>query len=166
MRVFRKHASSGLAVDRLVAIHEVAQVVGGEVEVALGAALLLHLRDGRLEALAVDAHHHVAKHVDQAAIGVVGKAGVAGLAGEPFHHLAVKAEVEDRVHHAGHRLRGAGADRHEQRVFGVAERAVHRLLHVLQSAADLLVEARRPRLVVLHKVLARLGRDGEAGRHG
>ena len=35
--------------------------------------------------------------------------------------LAVQPEVQDRVHHPGHRDRGAGAHRHEQRIAGIPE---------------------------------------------
>ena len=43
------------------------------------------------------------------------------LGDKALNGIVVKAQVEDRVHHAGHRERSARANRHEQRVGGVAE---------------------------------------------
>ena len=60
-----------------------------------------------LEDAVVDAENDVGIHLDEAAIAVVGEAGIAGARGEPFDGAVVEAEVEDRVHHARHR--GAGA---------------------------------------------------------
>ena len=65
--------------------------------------------------------HDVAEHLHEAAVGVPGEALVAGRLREPLDRVVVQAEVEDGVHHARHRLAGAGAHRHEQRVLRVAE---------------------------------------------
>jgi hypothetical protein len=62
----------------------------------------LDLVEGGLEVLVLDAHDDIAEHVDQAAVGVVGEAAVAGLLGEALDGLVVEPEVEDGVHHAGH----------------------------------------------------------------
>ena len=43
------------------------------------------------------------------------------LGDKALNGIVVEAQVEDRVHHAGHRERSARANRHEQRVGGVAE---------------------------------------------
>jgi hypothetical protein len=71
--------------------------------------------------LVVDAHDHVAEHVDQPAVGVVGEALVAGGVRQALDRLVVEAEVEDGVHHARHGDGGAGAHRDQQRVGVVAE---------------------------------------------
>ena len=67
------------------------------------------------------AEDDVAVHLDEAAVAVPREARVAGLGRQRLDGLVVEAEVEDRVHHAGHRVAGAGADRHQQRVLQVAE---------------------------------------------
>ena len=64
-----------------------------------------------LERLVLDAHRGRAEHVDQAAIAVVGEPGVAGLLGQALDRGVGQAEVQDRVHHAGHRQRGARSGR-------------------------------------------------------
>ena len=55
----------------------------------------------------LDVEHDVAIHRDEAAVGVPGEAGVATGALEGHHRLVIEAEVEDGVHHAGHRDPGA-----------------------------------------------------------
>ena len=46
-------------------------------------------------------HHDVAKHVEEAAVRVVGEAG-SGLLRKPLHHLVVEPQVQNCVHHARH----------------------------------------------------------------
>ena len=53
------------------------------------------------------AEHHVAVHLDEAAVEVEGEAAVAGAARDAVSDGLVQAEVEDGVHHAGHGDRGA-----------------------------------------------------------
>jgi hypothetical protein len=113
-----------------------------------------------LERLAVDAEHDAAVHGDEAAVRVVGEALVARRVGEALDALVVEAEVEDGVHHAGHRELGARANADEQRVVRVAELATHRLLELEDVLGDLLVESVGPAAV--HVVAARIGRDGES----
>ena len=72
-------------------------------------------------------HHHVGVHHDQAAIGVVDEARVVGLGDQAGDRARGEADVEDRLHHAGHRGARAGADRDEQRVLRVAELLAHDL---------------------------------------
>jgi hypothetical protein len=69
------------AVDRLVTVDELAEVVGGEVHVELDAALLLERLERLLEVVVGHAHDDVAEHVDEPAVGVVGEALVAGGSG-------------------------------------------------------------------------------------
>ena len=67
----------------------------------------------------------------------------------------VQPEVEDRVHHPGHRERRARAHRHQQRIDVVAEPLAHLRFEGLERRADL-VESRpsgnacRPRAMYVH----------------
>jgi hypothetical protein len=65
--------------------------------------------------------HHVAEHLDQAAIGVIGKAGIIAALGQRFDGLVVEAEVQNGVHHAGHGELCAGANRNQQRIVARAQ---------------------------------------------
>ena len=114
----------------------------------------------------VDAVHDLAVHLDQAAVGVVGEARVAGRRSQALDRDVVEAEVEDRVHHPRHRDRRARAHRDEQRIGRVAEALARLLLERRDVRADLVVEARRHLLAARHVGATRVGRDREPGRHG
>ena len=55
-----------------------------------------------LKRLIGDAQDDGAEHLNQAAVGVVAEAGVAGQLDESGHHLVVQANIEHGIHHAGH----------------------------------------------------------------
>ena len=117
-----------------------------------------------LEQVAVDVEHDMAVHLDEAAIGIVGEALV-GAGRDHFDGLVVEAEVEDRVHHAGHRGAGAGAHRNQKRVLLVAEGVADELAHLGDGFLDLLLQIVRVLAVVRIEIGADLGGDGEAGRN-
>ena len=59
------------------------------------------------------AEHHVTVHLDEAAIAVPCETLVARRGDECLHRFVIEAEIEDRVHHARHRVTSAGANRDE-----------------------------------------------------
>ena len=113
------------------------------------------------------AQYDVAVHLHEAAVRVPCETGVARALGYGFHGLVVHAEVEDRVHHAGHRGAGARTYRHQEGHLLVAELharqaldVLHRLLHLgAQHLDDGL-------LAVLVVFGAHLRGDGEARGYG
>ena len=108
--------------DVLEFVNELAQRRRVELSVVLGAELRL-LRDERvLEARAVDAEHDAAEHLHEAAVGIPGETLVAGQRGQAGDGLVVQAEIQDGVHHAGHREFRARAHADEQRIRSGAER--------------------------------------------
>jgi hypothetical protein len=125
--------------EGLEALDELLLVVGRQLGVLDVVVVLLVLEglDHGLERLVVlallllHAEDDVAVHLDEAAVAVPGEALVLGRLGEGDDRLVVEAEVEDRVHHARHRVAGAGAHGDEEReAGGVAELVAHHLLHV------------------------------------
>ena len=160
----------GLAVDvlgedGLELVDELLQVLGGQIGVGGDAAVVLHGDDGVLEQIAVEAHHDVGEHLDEAAVGVPSEARVVGLLDEAVDGLVVKAEVQHGVHHAGHGEGGAGANGHEQRILGVTEALAHALLQVGAVLGDGVERAFRPNVAGVGVLHAGLARDGESGRH-
>lgn len=161
--VLREVASRLGLHDPLELLDELLEVLGAEVRV--DADLLGPL--GRLQRLfeevAADAEHGLAEHLDEAAVRVPGEALVPRLRGETDDGGVGEADVEDGVHHAGHRELGAGAYGDQERVVVLAEGLAHPRLQGGQMGAHLVAE-----LVGLHTAveedLARLGGDGEAGR--
>ena len=112
------------------------------------------------------AHDDVAIHLDEAAVAVPGEALVLRGGDQREHGLVVQAEVENRVHHAGHRVARAGADGDEQRHRRlVAELRAHDLLDEGNAGLDLALKLLRIGPLVLVVVGADFGGDGEARRH-
>ena len=138
--VLRERGSGLALVGPLVGLDEAGQVLGGQVDVLRGAALALQLRERVLEQVARDPVDDLAVHLDQPAVRVVGEAWVAGALGESADGLVVQAEVEDRVHHPGHRDRRSGANRDEERVLRIAELLAGLLLEPGEVLVDLVAE--------------------------
>ena len=151
--------------DLLIGLDQTAQVVGAEFGVEVVAMLPLDLVQLVLEQVVVDAEHHVAVHLDEAAVAVVGEAGIAGALRQPFDRAIVEAEIEHGVHHARHRDRRARAHRDQQRPLGIAEAGVGRFLDVAQGRATCCARSVGIAPVVVVVEAADLGRDGEARRH-
>ncbi len=152
------------------------QVVGGEfriLEVVIAITLVLETADDRFEGLVIfsrqylHAQHHVAIHLDEAAIAVPGETFVVGRLDQRQNGFVVEAKVQDRVHHAGHRIARAGANGDEQRHgVSVAEPGAHNFFHVGDADLDLGLEVLRispPGGVVIS---ADVRGDGETRRHG
>ncbi len=149
----------------LVFDDDLAPVVGLEVGVERVALAVLVVLEDVLEIVAVDVEHDVRIHLDEAAIAVVGETLVAGRLGERDDRGVVEAEVEDGVHHARHRGARARADRKQERIGGVAEDVAGLLSDLRDRSVDLRREIGRVGLAVVVEVGAKLGGDGEAGRH-
>ena len=113
-----------------------------------------------------DFEDHVTVHLDEAAVRVVGKAGVAGFPGYALDCLVVKAEVEDGVHHAGHGLGGAGTDGYEQRIDWIAELLAHGFLEPRKVFGDLGLEPVGIFPLVVVEGRAYVGGYRKAGRDG
>ena len=105
-------------------------------------AFFLDAVEDVLELLLGHIQHHVAEHLDQAAIGVVGKTGIVAALGQRFDGLIVEAEVEDGVHHAGHGELCAGTNRDKQGIFARAQLLPLQLLQPLQCGVHLDVDLR------------------------
>ena len=152
--------------DRLELGDEVLQGGGVEVGILLCAVLLFGRLEGVVEALAADLHHDPPEHLDESPVGIPPETLVAGQRDETLRRLLVEAEVEDRVHHAGHRELGARAHAHEQRVGGIAEALAGPPLDFLHGLEDVVPQPVGQALAVGEVVVAGLGRDREPGRGG
>ena len=151
-----------LQVDGLELGNELFQVVSIQLDVLGNALALLHGVDALFEEALAQLHDDVRVHLDEAAVAVVSEAGIAGLLGQALNSLIVQAQVEDGVHHAGHRLTSTGTDRDEQGVVDVTKLLAGLLFqdaHVLEDVSlDLFVD-----LTAVSVVLgAGFGGDGEA----
>ena len=153
------------AVDAAVGLDQLCEVVVGEVGVELGAALALERAQRILERVAVDPVDDLPEHLDQPPVGVEGEPSVSRAGCEALDRLVVQPEVENRVHHPGHRDRRSRAHRDEQRVARVAEALAGLLLQAPHVLCHLGVEA-VGEIRARHVGAARVGGDRETGGHG
>ena len=123
--------------------NEAFEVVGVEFVVELHAFFLFHFLYDFFEgvdfffACGLEFQHDVAVHLHEAAVAVVGEAGVTRFACQAFYHFVVEAEVEDGVHHTGHRGAGTATHAHEQGIGGIAELLVGELFDVFDATFNI-----------------------------
>ena len=119
-----------------------------------------------LEAVVLDTKDDVAEHLDEAPEGVPHKARVARAGDHRLDGFGREAQIEDGIHHAGHRGRGTRAYRDQQRIGAVAEGLAGGRLETrdggIKLGAQQLVQFALADLVELG---AGLGGDGETWRH-
>ncbi len=156
-----------LALDHfLVAGDDRPPILGAEIRVEIGTGIELVVVEYFLEQMMLDPQHDLPVHLDEAAVGIIGEALVAAAPRQALDRLVVEAEIEHRVHHAGHRGAGARADRDQQRVLAVAEAGADDGFDLMQTGFDRCLEILGILLPVIVEIGADLGRDGEAGRYG
>ena len=114
--------------------------------------------------MAVDARHDLPVHLDEPAVRVEREARVARRRSQALDRDVVQAEVQDRVHHPGHRDRCSGADGDEERALRVSEAPPRALLECRNTLLDLAVEALGHAAVGGHVRAARFRRDREPRR--
>ena len=83
--------------------------------------------------------------------------------GQRFNCLVVQAQVQNRVHHAGHGELGAGTNRDEQRIFACAQLLALHFFEVLERIEHLGLDLRAQ--LAAHVFTAGLGLDGESRRN-
>ena len=105
--------------------------------------------------------HDVAVHLHETAIAVPRKAFVPRLLGQGLHRLVIQANVEDGIHHPGHRISSSRAARHQQGVRRRPELGPHDLLDTRQQLQHLVLQLRRILAVVGIIIVTDLGRDRE-----
>ncbi len=165
VRVLGKPGAGVALHDRPVLADQLLERRRVEVRVALHLLTTLRRIDGVLEELAVDAEHDPAEHLDEPAIGVQSETAVLGELGEPLERCGVEAEVEDGVHHPGHREAGTASHADQQRIARVAEALAGCPLNPAKCFLDLLPEPVGELAPAREVVVARLRRDRESGRH-
>ena len=167
---------SGAVSDKLLETdHEFLEIVGGQfgiVDVRV-IALMLEVVDHDFERFVIfvgpllHAHHDVAVHLDKAPIAIPGESFVLCGCGERKNRVVVEAQIEDRIHHAGHGVARARPHGNQQRhLLLVAERRAHDLFDLGDAVLDHALQFFRVRLLVGVVIGADFGRDRETGRNG
>ena len=83
------------------------------------------------------AHDNIAEHLDEATVGVHDETFVAGFLDQCFACFGIQAQIEDRVHHAGHGDGGTRAHGHEEGVGALAKGLSQCLFQSRQRLVDL-----------------------------
>ena len=86
-----------------------AQFLRLQVSVSAALGLRFEAIHHALELLVRDANHNLAKQRSETPISIQSKSQITGLFGQTRHRFFVEAEIQNRVHHAGHRKRRAGS---------------------------------------------------------
>ena len=149
----------------LVVLDDLGPILGREFGVEQVAAIFLGEFENLLEVVMVDPQHHVTEHLNETAVAVVGEAPVVGGLGQARDGIVVEAEIEHRVHHAGHGGAPARAHGDQQRVAGIPELGADQVLDRRQGAVDLGLEVVRVAPVIVEEIAADFRGDGEAGRY-
>ncbi len=117
-----------------------------------------------LKLLLGNIENDVTEHLDEAAIGIISKAGIIAALGERFNGLVIEAQIQNRVHHAGHGELGAGANGDQERIVANAELLALQLFEARKRRVHLHIDLRVE--FAAHVLTAGFGLDGESGRDG
>ena len=172
MGVIGKRDARPLLNQALECRNEGLEVLGRKLGVVLDLSCSLFLLNNPLKGvslslgLRLEAEHDISVHLNKAAVAVIGKTRVTGLLNEPLDGLIVEAEVQHRIHHAGHGNPGARADRQEQGIGRVSKTTTHNFFDPPQTRPDLLREFRRIGMAIGIVIVADFGRDRHTRRNG
>ena len=166
MRILREWLAGGRLHLGLIARNHDRPVGGREISVEHVIVVILELLKNLFEFMMIYVEYDIRIHLDEAAVGIIGKALVAGASGDGIHCRIIQAEVENRVHHARHRGAGPRAHRDEQRVSRIAESAAGDRADMFQRGLDGGLEFVGILATVIVEIGTDFGGDGEAGRNG
>jgi len=163
LRLLRKLLAGLLLHQLLVFDDDLFQRLGAQLVVELEALALLDAVENLGKFGLVNIQNDVAEHLDKAAVGVIGKAGIVAEFGQSLDRMVVEAQVQDGIHHAGHGELCARAHRNQQRIIARAEFLPLQRLKPLQGSVhfgiDLGIDG------TAHILAASLGLNGKARRN-
>ena len=149
----------------LEGVNETLEIIGTQIGVGLDAFLLFKGGQGILVNVSVDTLDDLAVHLDEAAVAVPRKPLIASFLSDGLNGVVRDAEVEDGVHHAGHRDHGARSHGDQQRLLVVTEDATGALLKSLKALPYLGLQIFGPLTLPRHGVHAGFGGDGKPVGH-
>ena len=164
--ILREVSSHPVLIDALKALNNLFQVVGSKVRVKTRSLCFLDLVKHSFKKRFGNFHYHIREHLDESAVGIIGKSGIPGLFGKAFHGNIGKAQVQDRIHHSGHGRSRAGTDRNQKRVLRIPEGLSLLLLQFGKSGKDLSLNFFRNLFSIVVVVRTGFRRYGKALRNG
>ena len=119
----------------------------------------------RIELCLWNLQHNVTEHLDEAAVAVQREPAAARQCGQPLGALIVQPQIQNGVHHAGHRDRSPGADGDQERVLLAAEVLAGNMLQIFELCGDVRTNVLCDRPVLLIVAAACLRCDRKAKRN-
>ncbi len=164
-RILRERFAFELGVFFQIVFDELFQIVGIEIGVVRRAFFVFRRFQNVFEVVFVDFHDDIGEHLDEATIRVVSKTRIVGQFREAFDGDVIQAEVQNRVHHSGHRNACAGANGNEERICVVAKGFADDFFSFMKRAEDLILDFLTDLFPVLIVLRASFGGDGESRRN-
>ena len=88
----------------------------------------------------LNSHYDTAVHLQKPPVTVPCKFCITSLDRKRLDNLIINAQVQDGIHHAGHRFARAGTHRKQQRILEIAKLLPHGLLNFGNIGFDLAVQ--------------------------
>ena len=161
-RIVRKGRARVFSYELLVTLDDPEEILRGQVGIRRRALLDPATRQEFFEYFSLHLENDRGVHLEEPPAAVESEP-FSGRRGKARDRRRRQAEIQDRVHHSRHGRSGAGADRDEKRVRGIAELPGRRLLEPREGLFDFRFEAFEiPGADVIE---AHRGVDRESGRH-
>ena len=162
-RILRERLSGRLLDSCLVPFAEILQNRHRKIGVVVRMGVVFGGFQRVLKRIATHPEHDPSVHRDETTVRVVRKPLVARDIREPLDALVVETQIEDGVHHAGHREFGARTNAYEQRIVRITQPTSHVTFQLGDMLRHLRIQLGRPATV--HVVTASIGRHSEAWWH-
>src|SRR5690349_15028614 len=155
-----------LALGNLLELgNDLLETLSGDLGVGFNASLLFVMVQYFLEVVRISIEDNLAEHLNEATIGIIGEALIACEGNETLYCLVVDTQVQDGVHHTGHRKFGTGTDGDQQGILLIAKAFACLALNNLQCSESLLPDTFGELLVRFVVGVAGLRGDCKAGRN-
>ena len=165
LRIIREVTADLCLVLGLELVCQLLQVIRIQIHVLRDTFLGLHGIDQCLKILLADFHNDVGIHLDESAIAVPRPAGISGFCSQRVDNGLIQAQVQNRVHHAGHGRAGTGTDGNQKRILDIAELLSCDLFQLDDVLVDFVHGGLTDLTAILVILRAGFGRDGEALRN-
>ena len=110
-------------------------------------------------------HHNAPVHLKETTVGVPRKFCIAGLLGKGLNNFVINPEIENGVHHTGHRFTCTGTDRKQKGILEITKFFTHGLFDLCNVCLDFGIESLGVFLTVVVIIRANFGRNGETSRN-
>ena len=165
MHILREWLAPLVSYKLFIVAHQRLEIVGGQFGVEVEALVFLGDLQRLLERAMIEFEDDIGIHLDEPAITVPRKPGIARRDCKPFDRRIVEAEIEDGIHHPRHRHPRARTHRDEQRIGRIAKCLARDMLDMGDALGDLRRQFGRECLALVIIAGAHRRGDSEAGRH-